>query len=122
MRRSLLLGLLFILGSATAINGQAILVPRRHSPDKQSRAGQTDTAAGVADASGAAASAGGAASAGAADAGDQSREQLKSKTASLPAALPVSAINISLRISGQVATVTVAHLFANDTDDLLEGT
>ena len=40
----------------------------------------------------------------------------------LPTALPVSEIKISAKIDGQVATVTVDHLFRNDTDEALEGT
>src|SRR5262249_10938175 len=50
------------------------------------------------------------------------QEQANPPATPLPAALPVAAININISISGQVATVTVAHLFSNDTDDLLEGT
>ena len=37
-------------------------------------------------------------------------------------ALPVSEINIGIKIDGQIATVTVDHLFRNDGDENLEGT
>jgi Mg-chelatase subunit ChlD len=40
----------------------------------------------------------------------------------LPAALPVSAIKIKLKLLGQVAIVRVEHQFRNDTDENLEGT
>src|SRR5258708_13327569 len=40
----------------------------------------------------------------------------------LPTALPVSEIRINAKIDGQVATITVDHLFRNDGDEALEGT
>src|SRR6266478_453279 len=40
----------------------------------------------------------------------------------LPTALPVSEIKINAKIDGQVATITVDHLFRNDGDEALEGT
>ncbi len=40
----------------------------------------------------------------------------------LPTALPVSEIKINAKIDGQVATVTVDHLFRNDGEEALEGT
>jgi Ca-activated chloride channel family protein len=114
MRLSLVLGLLFILGAACTVNGQAILVPRHHRIDTlQSRPAQPNEPS---------------------NAADGTKQSVKSPDevagppeetkplASLPAALPVSAININIHITGQVATVTVGHVFANDTDELLEGT
>jgi Mg-chelatase subunit ChlD len=41
---------------------------------------------------------------------------------SLPSTLPVSAIQIKLKLVGQVAIVRVEHTFRNDTDENLEGT
>src|SRR5258708_7351883 len=40
----------------------------------------------------------------------------------LPTALPVSEIRINAKIDGQVAIITVDHLFRNDGDEALEGT
>ena len=114
MRSSFVLALLIIIGAACTANGQAILVPRRHKIDTpQSRPAQPTVAVFGAD---------GTKQAGkSTDQPAGSAEQAGSRT-ELPAALPVSAISINIHISGQVATVTVAHLFSNDTDDLLEGT
>ncbi|HEX8091528.1 MAG TPA: VIT domain-containing protein, partial [Blastocatellia bacterium] len=76
--------------------GQGILTPHRH-PKNAQQATQSDAPA-------------------------DAIEAPASKTAALPAALPVSAIKINARIEGRVATVRVEHVFRNDTDDLLEGT
>src|SRR5262249_31998820 len=114
MRPSLFLGLLFVFTVTCDVYGQALLVPRRHSSDKQSKLNQAAT--GAADASGTKQSGKATAETAAL------QEQANLPATPLPAALPVAAIDINIRITGQVATVTVAHLFSNDTGDLLEGT
>src|SRR5262249_36934479 len=114
MRPSVTLGLLLVLSAACTVNGQALLVPRRYSTEKQSNPNQTAT--GAADVSGAKQSGKAAAEAAAV------QKEATLPATPLPAALPVAAIDINIRITGQVATVTVAHLFSNDTGDLLEGT
>src|SRR5215472_3449003 len=114
MRPTLFLALLVLLMVAGTTNGQGLLVPRRHSPAKQTTpsaaAGTVDTDKGSEKNESATAAA------------DASSIKTAKPAVSLPAALPVAAININLKISGQVATVTVDHVFTNDTDDLLEGT
>lgn len=49
------------------------------------------------------------------------RRPQTNREAALPAALPVSAIKISARIAGQLATVRVEQVFRNETDETLEG-
>src|SRR5262249_3148683 len=114
MRPSLFLGLLFVLTVACNVYGQALLVPRRHSTDNQFKPNQAST--GTADAPGTTQSS-------QRTGAVTPRQELASPPATpLPAALPVAANHLNIRIPGQVATVTVAHLFSDDTGDLLEGT
>jgi Ca-activated chloride channel family protein len=113
--------------AAITANAQAILVPRRHRIDAGgSHSVQQDSHGSARSVSGdtAGASAREVNTRQPAKPADEAAGSTEQATPAepLPAALPVSAININIHISGQVATVTVSHIFTNDTDDLLEGT
>lgn len=96
MRSRFILTIIIIIFASAVCSGQGIVTPRIKSDAEQKS-------------------------------GDAAKNRPQQKTGSeskekLPAALPVSAIKIKVSIDGQVATVTVEHLFRNDTDDTLEGT
>lgn len=95
MRFRFTAALIIILLASINIFGQGIITPRRHKAAKEKAADTTQPAL-----------------------PEQGEKTLKP----LPGALPVSSIKINLQIEGQLATVRVAHLFRNETDEMLEGT
>jgi uncharacterized protein YegL len=92
MRSRFTFALAAIFSLSITCLGQGVITPRRHIPVEQQKAPADTT------------------------------EVIAKPTSTLPAALPVSSIKIGARISGQVATIKVEHLFRNDTDETLEGT
>ncbi|HKV37916.1 MAG TPA: VIT and VWA domain-containing protein [Blastocatellia bacterium] len=96
-----------LMAASSIANAQGLLVPRRRVTGRQSVTDSTGDATGASNE--------------VAERSPVLGETLNPRTG-LPPALPVSAIKVVLKINGQVATVTVDHLFHNDGDETLEGT